>query len=266
MTPKVWRHKRRGRAIGSYYTSHKGKNVNLATQDPKEALARVRLLAAGKWSPVARAAKDEHAAEIAEAEEAAAAAAAVDEALAGEPAAVTPTPDSAPGAPPSAPPSPPPPTPPPPPTAEPITPEVISPAGWERDAADAAGEAEGAAPSMPAGDPSTWTPEQWEAAAKGIVAAKLWVIKWRLKKQYPAWNPPEIDAQAKDVLAKSWAQLLQYAGIDVLLPPWLVEMLEKLVAPGLTVIVCTTAIVEALKADAIAAQAAANAKAAAAGG
>lgn len=274
MTPKVWRRKRSGRPFGSYYTSHKGATVNLGTKDAGTALKRVRELVAGRWSPAARAAADdEHAAEIAEAEEARAAADAVDEALAGPGEAGTNAGGVAglPAPPVNASPGPETPAePPPPPVSPPITPEVLPPAqgaaGWERDAADAAGAAEGAAPSMPTGDPSTWTPEQWEMAAKGIVAAKLAFLKWHTKRKHnPNWIAPEVAPEARAALVGAWTQLLQYAGIDVLLPPWLVEMLEKLVAPGLTVIVCTTALADAFKADALAQKAAAEAKAQAAG-
>jgi len=54
---KLWRVKRRGKYIGSWRVTIKGKEINLQTQDANEATRRARLAAKGQWP------QEEHAAE-----------------------------------------------------------------------------------------------------------------------------------------------------------------------------------------------------------
>lgn len=52
---KIWRRKRKGHEIGSFYVLVDGRPVNLQTQNAKQANARARLALAGDWPPGAAA-------------------------------------------------------------------------------------------------------------------------------------------------------------------------------------------------------------------
>jgi hypothetical protein len=179
------------------------RKVRLRTKDANEARARARLVVVGKWPPRP------------------------DEPSAAE---VTATAFALPDPPPAPTPPPPAPTPPPPdpPPAAPVT------GDWTHAATAAAAESSPQDPVDPKPQHSN------EQLADLLVTAELTLAEVYVQKTvYEGFQAPEIAPAGRAILADAYKQMLDYGGAALALPPWV----QGLVAPAVTVVVSTLAIV-----------------------
>ena len=208
-----WRKLKTGKKVlACWYVTVDGRPVRLRTKDATVARQRARDARAGKWPPREEAAADAT-------KEAFQLPVGVDE----RPAHEVPTDDSpSVSAPTSG-------------TAHSQTP-VSPPSDWTQAAASASADA------SPPITPEVVDPAAEQAKrsvenaqfARGLVETQLWATTALVRaKVYKAFQAPVLDAGAKQLLSQPYETMLNYGGLNLVMPPWVTGLL----IPGITALV-----------------------------